>query len=92
MGLLNNLYALTPTDIRGGHRRVYDKDTIELEVHSAGFKIEEVSGILVKPFCDFQMDELIDSKFLEKQHLEGLLKLGKDYPDICGDIFAVGRK
>ena len=92
MGLLDDLYALTPNDVRGGHRRVYNKDQIWVHVELSGFTVVETSGILFKPFCDFQMDYLIDSGFLQTEHLEGLYELGKDFKSLCGDIFICAQK
>ena len=92
MRFLNDLYALTPNDVRGGHRRVYNMESIYKEILNAGFKAVEISGILFKPFCDFQMDHLIDTGFLQKEHLEGLHELGKDFARLCGDIFICAQK
>jgi 2-polyprenyl-3-methyl-5-hydroxy-6-metoxy-1,4-benzoquinol methylase len=92
MGLIDDLYALTPNDIRGGHRRIYDMVSIEEEVVLAGLEIREISGVLVKPFCDIQMDFLIDTGFLKQEHLTGMMKLGTSYSDICGDIFVCATK
>jgi len=92
MGLLTDLFELTPNDIRGGHRRVYSQHEIVNATSNAGFQVMEASGLLFKPFADFQMDELIDLGLLTEQHLNGLLKLGKIYSELCGAIFVVGRK
>ena len=67
-------------------------ESIYKEVLNAGFRVVEISGILFKPFCDFQMDYLIDSGFLQTKHLEGLYELGKDFKSLCGDIFICAQK
>lgn len=92
MGIVDNVFGLTPNDVRGGHRRVYDKIGIMKEIEDADFELVDVSGVLLKPFCDIQMDKLIDDGFLKKEHLEGLLKLGESYAGLCGDIFVAARK
>ncbi|MDD4871213.1 MAG: class I SAM-dependent methyltransferase, partial [Kiritimatiellae bacterium] len=91
MGLLDDLYALTPNDIRGGHRRVYDRVLLNRDLETAGFEIVAQGGILFKPFADFQMDKLIDMEVIGPQQQEGLFRLGHEYPDQCADIYAIVR-
>ena len=89
MGLISNLYDLTPNDLRGGHRRVYDQVTLRRELELAGFEFVVQGGIFFKPFADFQMDTLIDTGILGEQQLQGLYNLGNQYPDMCADVYAI---
>lgn len=91
MGLLDSLYNLTPNDIKGGHRRVYDQVLLTRELESNGLEIISKGGILFKPFADFQMDKLIDIGLLGEQQCEGLYKLGYEYPDMCADVYAIAE-
>lgn len=91
MGLIDDLYALTPNDLRGGHRRVYDRVTLNRELELAGFEIVAQGGIFFKYLADFQMDKMIDSGILGPQQLEGLFSLGNEYPDMCADVYAIVR-
>jgi len=91
MGLIDDLYALTPNDLRGGHRRVYDRVTLNRELELAGFEIVAQGGIFFKYLADFQMDKMIDSGILGPQQLEGLFSLGNQYPDMCADVYAIVR-
>lgn len=91
MGLIDDLCNLTPNDLRGGHRRVYDRISLNRELESAGFEIVAQGGIFFKFLADFQMDKLIDSGILGEEQCEGLYKLGHEYPDMCADIYAIAR-
>jgi 2-polyprenyl-3-methyl-5-hydroxy-6-metoxy-1,4-benzoquinol methylase len=91
MGILEDLYELTPNDIRGGHRRVYDRVTLIRDLELGGFEIIAQGGILFKPLADFQMDKLLDLGILGPEQTEGLFRLGHEYPDLCADIFAIAR-
>ena len=91
MGLIDSLYDLTPNDLRGGHRRVYDLVTLNRELDSAGFDVIAQGGIFFKPFADFQMDKLIDLGVLGEPQLEGLYRMGYEYPDMCADVYAIAR-
>ena len=44
MGLHDNIYEMTPNDIRCGHRRVYDFSSISEEVENADFRIVATEG------------------------------------------------
>lgn len=91
MGLIDDLYDLTPNDLRGGHRRVYDRVTLNRELEAAGFEVVAQGGIFFKPLADFQMDKMIDSGILGEPQLEGLYRMGYEYPDMCADVYAVAR-
>ena len=92
MGLIESLYELTPNDLRGGHRRVYDRVSLNRELEGSGFEIIAQGGILFKFLADFQMDKMIDSGILGKEQCEGLYKLGHEYPDMCADIYAIAKR
>jgi len=87
MGIVPDIYGLTPNDLNGGHRRVYDFDSVKNEVSKSGLKIIEISGLFYKPFADFQMDELINIGMLTDKHINGLYNLGNKYPEHSGAIF-----
>lgn len=91
MGLIESLYELTPNDLRGGHRRVYDRVSLNRELESGGFEIIAQGGIFFKFLADFQMDKMHDSGILGPQQCEGLYSLGHEYPDMCADIYAIAR-
>lgn len=91
MGLIDSLYDLTQNDLRGGHRRVYDRVLLNKELDSAGFEIVAQGGILFKLLSDFQLDKMIDLGILGEEQLEGLYQMGFEYPDMCADVFAIAR-
>lgn len=92
MGLLDDLFALTPNDINHGHRRVYDRITLNRDIASAGMLQVGQGGLLLKLLADFQMDALIENGILGEPQLEGLYKMGFEYPDLAGSLFSVCRR
>jgi 2-polyprenyl-3-methyl-5-hydroxy-6-metoxy-1,4-benzoquinol methylase len=91
MGLLDDLFALTENDLAHGHRRVYDRMSLDRDVQRASLVQVARGGILLKILADFQMDKLIDSRVLGETQLDGLYHLGFEYPDLCGSLFSVCR-
>ncbi|AIL65417.1 S-adenosylmethionine-dependent methyltransferase [Rickettsiales bacterium Ac37b] len=89
MGIIEDLKQLTANDIRFGHRRVYDRCTLNEELTQAGFSQIMQGGLLLKILADFQLNELFTNGFLSDQHIDALYKLGLEYPDLCGSLFSV---
>jgi len=91
MGILDDLFALTPNDINHGHRRVYDRISLNRDIEASGLQQVAQGGLLLKLLADFQMDALINNGILGEPQLEGLYKMGFEYPDLAGSLFSVCR-
>jgi len=91
MGLLDSLYTLTPNDINHGHRRVYDRTTLNRDIETAGLWQVGQGGLLLKPLADFQMDKLFETGIIAEPHIEGLYKMGLEYPDFAGSLYSICR-
>jgi 2-polyprenyl-3-methyl-5-hydroxy-6-metoxy-1,4-benzoquinol methylase len=81
-GLLDDLYRLSPEDLHFGHQRYFDFESIRRLVLEAGLKIMNVEGILMKPLTSGQLKALN----LSPEVVNGLLKVGVGFPDICNGI------
>ncbi len=92
MGLLGDLKELTQNDIAHGHRRVYDRFSLEQDIAAGRMKTIAHGGIMLKILADFQLDKLLDSGFLTTTHIDALQKLGMEYPDLCGSLFSVCKR
>ncbi len=92
MGLLDDLFALTPNDINHGHRRVYDRVLLNRDIEQAGLVQVSQGGLLLKILADFQMDKLIENGVLGEPQQEGLFKMGLEYPELAGSLFAVCKR
>lgn len=92
MGLIQELTDLTEHDLKHGHRRVYDIAKLCRDLHSAGYDIISQGGIFLKILADFQLDQLYKSGVLGEAQIEGLYRIGFEYPHLCGSIFAIAKK
>lgn len=77
MGLVKSLEALTENDHKHGHRRTYTFSSLREELTGAGFKIVEEKGIVHKILADFQLNQLLRTGFLSKEHIIGMQKLAE---------------
>lgn len=89
MDLIQDLYALTENDRNHGHVRAYDRVRLVAEAQRAGFQVVHQSGLMLKPLADFQMDELFESNLLTADHVQGLYRMGLEYPDLSSAILLV---
>ena len=92
MGILEDLFALTPNDINHGHRRVYDRISLNRDVEAAGLLQVGQGGLLLKLLADFQMDQMIETGIIADPQIEGLYKMGLEYPDWAGSLFSICRR
>lgn len=60
MGILADVTAFSPGDVALGHRRVYTPDTLRADVEGAGFAVDELTGLVLKPLSNSQMDTWSD--------------------------------
>ncbi|HXY99706.1 MAG TPA: class I SAM-dependent methyltransferase [Stellaceae bacterium] len=92
MGLLDHNAALTPADLKHGHRRVYQLDTLEADLRRAGLDIVNTGGIFFKPLANFQFDRLGGGEIITEAYMEACYQLGFKYPDLSASIYAVCRR
>lgn len=91
MGLIDDLYALTPNDVNHGHRRVYDRVLLDRDVAASGLVTVASGGLMLKPFADFQMDALMKAGVVGPAQIEGLYRMGLAHPEFAGSLFSVCR-
>ncbi len=89
MGLIDDLFALTQNDINHGHRRVYDRVSLNKDLDDAGLQQVSQGGLLLKLLADFQMDKMVEAGIIADPQIEGLYKMGLEYPDFAGSLFAI---
>lgn len=89
MNLIPDLKELTQNDLNHGHRRSFDRFSLNKYLTKCGFNIIHQGGIIFKILADFQLDKLLEDGFLNEAHIEGLYKLGFEYPDFADSLFAI---
>ncbi len=87
MGLLESTKQLNATDLKNGHRRVYDKSTLEHDFLQAGLDIIKSGGYWMKPLSNAQID-----KSWTKDMVESFLMIGEKYPEIAAEIYVIAEK
>ncbi|MCG9900457.1 MAG: class I SAM-dependent methyltransferase [Hydrotalea sp.] len=84
MGLLSQRNDLNSQDIQLGHRRVYTVSDFTNDIESAGFKILEVKGYMIKLVSNAQM------KDWSKELLDAIFEVSLSSPaEICSNIAVI---
>jgi 2-polyprenyl-3-methyl-5-hydroxy-6-metoxy-1,4-benzoquinol methylase len=55
MGLIDSLDTLSARDHKVGHQRVYDFDTLEVDLNKSGFEVKQKKGFFLKPLPNSMM-------------------------------------
>jgi 2-polyprenyl-3-methyl-5-hydroxy-6-metoxy-1,4-benzoquinol methylase len=84
MNLLPREDALNETDIRHGHRRVFDPESFRQCFVDARLDIEKFGGYWIKPVSNRQIEQT-----WTPQMLTAYMELGERYPDIAAEIYVV---
>lgn len=87
MGMLKSIYELNERDLKLGHYRVYDSESLEKDAIRAGFKIESKGGSFLKPVSNGQIENNWNDDMIE-----GFYKVGNQFKDFCAEVFIVCKK
>jgi SAM-dependent methyltransferase len=83
-GMLPDMEALSENDLLLGHKRYFTIDSLTKLVSDAGYKIEKMEGIYLKPFATSQ----ILSLNLADDIIQALCEIGIEYPELSCAILA----
>jgi SAM-dependent methyltransferase len=86
LGLLDDVFGLNEQDLAVGHRRIYDRASLDRDLLAAGFDTTAEGGIFLKLLANRQMEQFDDPALVD-----GMYELGRDLPQMCSEIFSVVR-
>ena len=84
MGLLQTPCQLNSRDHALGHRRVYTRSTLAVDIGKAGLSLFEMGGVFFKPLSNKQ----IQDNWTEEM-IQGFYELGRDFPENAAELYAV---
>lgn len=88
-GMLDDMSALSENDHLLGHRRYYTIDSLAKEAAQAGYNVDRLEGIYLKPLTTGQ----IVSLQLDRRIITALCDLGVSYPELsCGLLAEISAK
>lgn len=84
MGMLRATTELNDADHRIGHRRVYTREALVADIKEAGFGVDHVGGVFLKPISNGQIEEQWDDALID-----AFYEVGKLYPQLCAELMVV---
>lgn len=81
-GYMSDLKTLSESDLLLGHRRYYDKKELLELAQRHQLKVMSIEGIFLKPLTTSQLQSLK----LSKEIINGMLEMGKKYPELSNAI------
>jgi trans-aconitate methyltransferase len=83
-GMLDDMMALSENDLLLGHKRYYTVARLHEELVEAGWRVNWVEGIYLKPFTTRQ----ILSLQFDRTVIDALCAVGIDYPELSAGLLA----
>ncbi len=80
--VLDDLKKLSESDLLLGHRRYFDINDLKKLAKNSNLNIVNIEGIFLKPFTTGQLMSLN----LDDNAINGLLEVGKNYPELSNAI------
>ena len=88
-GMLENMETLSENDILLGHKRYYTVSSLSAEINRAGYQIDKMEGIYLKPFTTSQ----IVSMNLDEKIIHAMCEVGVNYPELsCGILAQISAR
>lgn len=92
MGLIEYTSCVTSDEYSHGHRRTYNMESFINDLSEFGFNPFYSGGVIFKAISNWQMDEALEKGIISDDYIRGCYEIGKQYPNMCGTIFAVCQK
>jgi trans-aconitate methyltransferase len=87
MGLLPAENSLTPSDHRGGHRRVSTPGEFRSQFTQAGLEVDHSGGYWLKPLSNGQTDE-----WFTPEMIDAFMELGERYPELAAETYVIASR
>lgn len=86
-GMINDVHELNATDMKVGHRRIYDSKILKKDIKKASLRIIKEDGFFLKPLSDSQMEDLQD------EVINAFYLIGEQVPyDLLALLYFVCKK
>jgi 2-polyprenyl-3-methyl-5-hydroxy-6-metoxy-1,4-benzoquinol methylase len=89
IGIIANTKVISDRNTKLLQHRIYDIQSLKVELISAGFNVSEEGGYFVKPFTHEQMEKIVS--VIGDHILDGLYLLGRELPELASEIFVEAR-
>jgi len=92
MGLIKKKTSITKKEKKHGHVITFESSSLKENILMAKLKIIKHGGIFFKSLANFQIDDCIKNKIINKKFLDGCYALGKLNPKFCSSIYCITKR
>jgi 2-polyprenyl-3-methyl-5-hydroxy-6-metoxy-1,4-benzoquinol methylase len=92
MGLIKKKTSITKKEKKHGHVITFESSSLKENILKAKLKIIKHGGIFFKSLANFQIDDCIKNKIINKKFLDACYELGKFYPKFCSSIYCITKR
>jgi len=89
MGLIPSVDTFSDRNVLLQQQRLYDAQRLEADLRDGGFDVLHRGGHFMKPFTNEQMAAV--QQVLGPHVLDGLFRLGREYPELAAEIYCEAR-
>jgi 2-polyprenyl-3-methyl-5-hydroxy-6-metoxy-1,4-benzoquinol methylase len=89
MGLIDHNAAVTPGEAAHGHRRTYSMDTLSWHAKSAGLRVLDAGGVIVKALANYQFDQAMAAGIVTPEYVRACNDLAKVHPELSASLYLV---
>ncbi len=87
MGLIPDLFALSPLAERLQRKSTFDLRSLSDFVRQAGFEVDSSGSYFLKPFTHEQMQQMLDQGVIDVRVLDALFDVNEEFSDLGAEIF-----
>lgn len=87
MGLMDDIHELSYRNIQLQQQRVYDLQSLRVEVENAGFFVYDSGSYFIKPFTHSQMYKMIEKNIIDENILNGLYEISEKFNEYGSEIY-----
>ena len=92
MGIVESPESVTEGERLHGHRTTFTQETLREVVESAGMRVIEEGGVILKTLANFQFDLALDHEIIDEAYVAACDTLSRKFPEFSSSIFVVASK
>jgi 2-polyprenyl-3-methyl-5-hydroxy-6-metoxy-1,4-benzoquinol methylase len=92
MGMIDSIYEMTDNNVIFQQHCVFDMASLSEIIIKLGFEIIDSGTYFLKPFSHKQMSEMLKTKIINENTLDGFFRMTKYMPNLGSELFIEFKK
>ena len=91
-GMISDIYEMGETGKELQRHRMYDMDSLILEMNNAGYRVIDKGSYFMKPLTQFQLQKCLDEGIVDEKVIEGFCKVVRYIPEYGAELYVNASK